>query len=117
MRSLADAGAVLAFSSDWNVAEMNPMIGIYTALTRADLSGAGAWNTEEALDLDTTLRAYTNGGAYANFAEHNRGVLRAGKLADVIVLSEDLHQITDQQIPRTTVTHTIVGGQIVHRQS
>src|SRR5215475_8982569 len=117
MRSLADAGAVLAFSSDWNVAEMNPMIGIYTALTRADLSGAGAWNTEEALDLDTTLRAYTYGGAYANFAEHNRGVLRAGKLADVIVLSGDLHQIPERQLPRTTVTHTIVGGQVVHRQS
>jgi predicted amidohydrolase YtcJ len=114
MRSLADTGAALAFSSDWNVAEMDPMIGIYTALTRADLSGAGAWNTGEALDLDRTLRAYTYGGAYANFTEHNRGTLRAGKLADVIVLSEDLHQITDQQIPRTTVTHTIVGGQIVH---
>ena len=110
LRSLADTGAVLAFSSDWNVAEMNPMIGIYTALTRADLRGAGAWNTGETLDLGRTLRAYTYGGAYANFAEHNRGTLRAGKLADVIVLSEDVHQIPQQQIPHTTVTHTIVGG-------
>jgi hypothetical protein len=117
MRSLADTGAVLAFSSDWNVAEMNPMIGIYTALTRADLRGAGAWNTGETLDLGRTLRAYTYGGAYANFAEHNRGTLRAGKLADVIVLSEDVHQIPEQQIPHTTVTHTVVGGQIVHRQA
>jgi predicted amidohydrolase YtcJ len=75
MRSLADTGAVLAFSSDWNVAEMNPMIGIYTALTRADLRGAGAWNTGETLDLGGTLWAYTYGGAYANFAEPNRGTL------------------------------------------
>jgi len=117
MRSLADSGATLAFSSDWNVAEMNPMIGIYTALTRADLSGGGAWNTGETLDLDRTLRAYTYGGAYANFAEHGRGTLRAGKLADVIVLSEDVHQIPEQQIPDTTVTHTIVGGRIVHRRA
>jgi predicted amidohydrolase YtcJ len=117
MRSLADAGAALAFSSDWNVAEMNPMIGIYTALTRADLSGGGAWNTGETLDLDRTLHAYTYGGAYANFAENNRGTLRAGKLADVIVLSEDVHQIPEQQLARTTVTHTIVGGQIVHGQA
>jgi predicted amidohydrolase YtcJ len=117
MRSLADTGAVLAFSSDWNVAEMNPMIGIYTALTRAGLRGAGAWNTGETLDLGRTLRAYTYGGAYANFAEHNRGTLRVGKLADVIVLSEDVYQIPEQQIPHTTVTHTIVGGEIVHRQT
>jgi predicted amidohydrolase YtcJ len=115
MRSLADAGARLAFSSDWNVAEMDPMIGIYTALTRADLDGHGAWNTAETLDLDTTLQAYTYGGAYANFAERSRGTLRAGKLADVIVLSEDLHQIPEERILRATVTHTIVSGQIVHR--
>jgi len=115
MRSLADAGAALAFSSDWNVAEMNPMIGIYTALTRADLDGAGGWSAEQTLDLDTTLRAYTYGGAYANFAEGNRGALRAGMLADVIVLSDDLHQIPELRLPGTTVTHTIVGGEIVHR--
>jgi predicted amidohydrolase YtcJ len=117
MRSLADAGAMLAFSSDWNVAEMNPMIGIYTALTRADLDGAGAWNVEEALDLDRTLRAYTYGGAYANFAEGNRGMLRSGLLADVIVLSDDLHHAAEQDLLRTTVTHTIVGGKIVHRRT
>jgi predicted amidohydrolase YtcJ len=113
MRSLADAGAVLALSSDWNVAEMNPMIGIYTALTRADLTGVGAWNTDEALDLDTALRGYTRGGAYANFAEGNRGTLEAGKLADVIVLSDDLHRISAPELLGTTVTHTIVGGKAV----
>jgi hypothetical protein len=73
--------------------------------------------TGETLDLGRTLRAYTYGGAYANFAEHNRGTLRVGKLADVIVLSEDVYQIPEQQIPHTTVTHTIVGGEIVHRQT
>lgn len=115
MRSLATAGAVLAFSSDWNVAEMDPMIGIYTALTRANPDGTGAWNTPETLDLDTTLRAYTYGSAYANFAEHNRGTLRDGHFADVIVLSEDLHQTPPGAIPQTTVTHTIVAGEIIHR--
>jgi predicted amidohydrolase YtcJ len=84
---------------------------------RSPSPGTRSWNTGETLDLGRTLRAYTYGGAYANFAEHNRGTLRAGKLADVIVLSEDVHQIPEQQIPHTTVTHTIVGGQIVHRQA
>jgi predicted amidohydrolase YtcJ len=117
MRSLADAGASLAFSSDWNVAEMDPMVGVYTALTRAALDGTGAWNTEETLDLDRALSAYTVGGAYANFAEHDRGTLEPGKLADVIVLSGNLHALEPAEILATTVTRTLVGGETVHRTS
>jgi len=113
MKSLHRAGARLAFSSDWNVAEMDPMIGLYTALTRADLDGNGAWNLEEAVDLDTALRAYTVGSAWANFAEHDRGVIAPGMLADVIALSGNLHAMDAVGLLDTHVTHTIVGGEVV----
>lgn len=114
MNSLASAGATLAFSSDWNVAEMDPMVGLYTALTRADLSGNGAWNTSECVDLDTALRAYTWGSAYANFADHDRGTVEPGKLADLIVLSKNLHAIETLEILNTHVTQTLVGGELVY---
>jgi len=113
MRSLQEAGATLAFSSDWNVAEMDPMIGLYTALTRADLDGNGAWNLAEAVDLDTALRAYTVGSAWANFAEHDRGTLAPGMLADVIALSGNLHALAPEGLLDTHVTHTVVGGEVV----
>jgi predicted amidohydrolase YtcJ len=117
MRSLADSGATLAFSSDWNVAEMDPMVGVYTALTRADLDGNGAWNAAEALDLDSTLQAYTAGSAYANFMDEDRGSLEPGKLADLIVLSQNLHALTPREILGTTVTHTVVGGEVAYQAS
>jgi hypothetical protein len=115
MRSLAASGATLAFSSDWNVAAMDPMIGLYTALTRADLDGNDAWNTAETVDLDTALRAYTAGSAYANFAEHERGTLAAGRAADIVVLSRNLHASTPLEVLDARVTHTVVGGRVVHR--
>ena len=80
-RSLEESGATLAFSSDWNVAEMDPLIWLYTACTRADLDGSGAWVSEETLDLPTAIRAATLGSAFANFAEHDRGSIEDGKFA------------------------------------
>lgn len=115
MRSLHAAGATLAFSSDWNVAEMDPMIGLYTALTRADLDGNNAWNLDETVDLATALHAYTTGSAYANFADHERGSLTAGKLADVVVLSQNLDEATPAELLETTATHTIVDGEAIYR--
>ncbi len=116
-RSLRDAGATLTFSSDWNVAEMDPMVGIYTALTRANLDGSDAWIPEETLDLASTVRAYTMGGARACFAEANRGSVTVGKYADLVVLSEDLFALEAEprRILDVRVTHTIVGGDVVRR--
>jgi predicted amidohydrolase YtcJ len=115
LRSLHRSGATLAFSSDWNVADMNPMTGIYTALTRADLHGNNAWNTSETVSLDTALRAYTSDSAYANFADHDRGSIQPGKLADLIVLSGNLHRMQPRQLLDTHVTHTFVGGEAIHQ--
>lgn len=90
LRSLQRAGAVLALSSDWNVAEMDPLVGIFSALTRSSLDGGGAWATDQTLDLDAALRGYTWGSAYSIFAENDRGILAPGRAADIVVLSEDL---------------------------
>jgi predicted amidohydrolase YtcJ len=116
-RSLHDSGATLAFSSDWTVAEMDPLVGLYTALTRASLDGTRSWVPEQTVDLATAIHGYTMGGAFANFAEGNRGSLHAGKYADLIVLSGNLFEMTDEPtaILNQRVELTMVGGEIVHR--
>ncbi len=116
-RSLKDAGATLAFASDWNVAEMDPLVGIYTALTRQGLDGQppGGWIPEQTIDLETALRAYTIQGAYANFVEGNRGSVTAGKYADLIVLSDDLFTLPPEKIKDARVLLTLVGGDEVYR--
>ncbi len=114
-RSLRDSGATLAFASDWNVAEMEPVIGIYTALTRQGLDGkpAGGWVPEQTIDLETAIRAYTINGAYANFVEQNRGSIAPGKYADLVMLSEDLFKISAQRIKDVKIVWTMVGGKMV----
>ena len=116
-RSLRDAGAPLAFASDWDVAEMDPLVGIYSAMARADLGGGNAWASEETVDLETAIRGYTLGGAYANFAEGNRGSIEIGTYADLVVLDRDLFSVEDPlEILDARVTATIVGGEVVHRR-
>jgi predicted amidohydrolase YtcJ len=117
-RSLRDAGAALAFASDWDVAEMDPLVGIYSAIARADLEGKDAWAPEETVDIETAVRGYTTGGAYANFAEGDRGTIEAGKYADLAVLDRDLFTLRDPlEILDARVGATIVGGAVVFRAS
>ncbi|HEV2425055.1 MAG TPA: amidohydrolase [Terriglobia bacterium] len=115
-RSMLDAGAPLAFGTDWPVAPLNPLLGIYAAVTRATLDGKHpeGWFPEQRLTLDEALRAYTQGSAYAAFAERDKGTLAPGKLADVIVLSDDLFKIAPEKIRDVKVTTTIVGGRVVY---
>ncbi|WIG59356.1 MAG: hypothetical protein OJF49_002103 [Ktedonobacterales bacterium] len=115
-RSLHEAGATLAFSSDWNVAEMEPLVGIYTALTRRSRDGGEAWMPEETVDLPTVLRAYTLGGAYANFREHDLGSLTPGKLADLVVLSDDLFSQPPEAVKDVQVDLTMVGGRFIYER-
>jgi predicted amidohydrolase YtcJ len=114
MRSLVDSGAAVAFSSDWNVAEMDPLVGIYTALTRASLDGSESWVPEERVDLEAALRCYTSVGAWANFVDHDRGTLSPGRLADLAVLSANPFEIEPAALLDTAVTMTVVGGEVVH---
>lgn len=115
MRSLFETGAPVAFSSDWNVAEMDPLIGLYSAITRADLDGNGAWNTHETVSLETALRAYTAGSAWANFLENETGSLEVGKRADVVVFDRDLTAISNpSDLLEATVAQTISNGDVVY---
>lgn len=113
-KSLARSGARLAFSSDWQVGEMDPLVGLYSALTRDSLDGGSAWTPEERLDLDTALRAYTQGGAWAWHAEDELGVIRVGARADVVVWSANLYRLEAPELLGERADVTIVGGAVVH---
>ncbi len=110
---LLDAHVNLALGSDWTVAPISPIQGIYAAVTRQTLDGKHphGWFPEQSITVEGALRAYTSGGAYAAFQEENLGTLEVGKLADFVVLSEDLLEIDPVTIPSVEVVRTVVGGQ------
>jgi predicted amidohydrolase YtcJ len=115
-RSLSEHGTTLAFSSDWNVAEMDPLVWLYAARTRANLDGSDAWTPEETIDLPSAIRAATLGSAYANFAEADRGSIETGKLADLVVLSRDVFAGEPAALLETAVDATIMDGEMVYRR-
>lgn len=116
-RSMLDAGAPLAFGTDWPVAPLNPLLGVYAAVTRETLDGKhpGGWFPEQRLTLDEALRAYTQGSAYAAFQEKEKGTIAPGKLADIIVLSENLFSIPPDKIKDVRVSITVMGGKLVYQ--
>ncbi|MBK9167844.1 MAG: amidohydrolase [Bryobacterales bacterium] len=116
-RQFLDLGVRLAFGSDWTVAPLNPLLGIYAAVTRRTLDGKrpDGWVPEEKISLSEALHAYTAGSAYAEFAEKEKGTLAPGKLADLVILSEDLFVIPPERIDGVRVLLTMVGGEIVFR--
>ena len=118
-RSLLDAGAVLAFGSDSPVEDLNVMMGIHAAVTRrrADGSpGPDGWYAEQCLTVDEAVYAYTAGAAYASGEEAIKGSLAPGKLADLVVLSQDIFAIDPAAILETDVIGTMVGGELVYGQ-
>lgn len=116
-RSLLDAGAPMAFSSDWTVAPMDVLEGLYAALTRRTFDGANpdGWVPDEKITLDEALTAYTGGSAHAGFVDDKVGRLVPGLYADLVVLSQDLFQVDPVEIPSVQVEMTMVGGEIVYR--
>lgn len=115
-RSLLDAGAVLAFGSDWTVAPLNPMEGLKAAVTRQTLDGKhpNGWHPEQKLTLDEAIHAFTVGSAYAEFAEHLKGTITPGKLADIVMLDRDIYKINPSEIDKARVVLTVMDGRIVH---
>ncbi len=115
-RSLLDSGATVAFSSDWQVGEMDPLVGLYSAATRAGLDGGEAWTTAERVGIDRSLEAYTVHGARAWHAESDRGRVRRGMLADLVVWSDDLyrHENDPAGLLDQHAELTVVGGRIAH---
>lgn len=113
--SLQSAGVLLAFGSDWPVVPMSPLMGIYAAVTRRPLNGShpGGWIPEQKISVADAVRAYTVGSAFASFDDEIKGSLRPGKVADLVVLSDDIFSIDPEKIPDVKVETTIVGGRVV----
>ncbi len=115
-RDLIDLGAPLAFGSDWPVATLSPLAGIYAAVTRHTNGGGhpDGWIPEQKISVEEALRAYTAGSAWAAHDENHLGTLEVGKLADLVVLDRDVLAITAPEVRDVRVDMTIVGGRIVH---
>jgi len=116
-RGLLDAGATLAFGSDWFVAPPTPLEGIYAAVTRRTLDdrNPGGWVPAQKITVEEALVAYTRGAAYAAFEEHDKGVIAPGLLADLVLIDRDLRAIPPPDIRTAKVVRTIVGGRTVYQ--
>jgi len=116
-RSLLDSGATLAFGSDWPVAPMVPLLGIYAATTRRTLDGKNpeGWVPEQKITVAEAIHAYTIGSAYAEGEETMKGSLAPGKLADLVVLSKDILHIDPIEIENTRVDLTVFNGKIIYQ--
>lgn len=126
-KSLLDSGTVLAFGTDWPVESLNPMLGIYSTVTRdvgaqhaVPLQGSANYlethghASLQKLTIEQAVKAYTLGSAYAEFREKEKGSLEVGKLADIVVLSKDIFSIQPEEIKDTEVEMTILGGKVVY---
>jgi predicted amidohydrolase YtcJ len=117
-KSLLDAGATLAFGSDWPVAPLDPVMGIYAAATRATLDGKNpnGWVPEQKITVAQAVHAYTVGSAFAEHQEAVKGSIAPGKLADLVVLSDDIFAIPPAAIEKTQVEMTIFDGKIIYQR-
>ena len=118
-RTLIDKGVRLALGTDWPVAPLNPMLTLYAATTRATLDGRNpnGWVPEQKITIGEALAAHTIGAAFAEFQENDKGTLARGKLADMVILSDDLLAIPPVRIKDVRVLTTIVGGRVVHQRN
>ncbi|HEX6771816.1 MAG TPA: amidohydrolase [Acidobacteriaceae bacterium] len=116
IRSVLDSGATLAFGSDWPVAPLEPLMGIYAAVTRRTLDGKNpnGWIPEQKITVAQAVHGYTVGSAYAQFDEKEKGSIEPGKLADMAVLSRDIFHIDPIQIQDTRVDLTIFDGRVIY---
>ena len=117
-RTFLDHGVRLAFGTDWPVAPLNPLLGIYAAVTRATLDGKNptGWFPEQKITVAEAVEAYTAGSAYAEFQERDKGSIAPGKLADMVLLSEDIFTIPPEKLPEVKVVITIIAGKLVWEQ-
>jgi predicted amidohydrolase YtcJ len=116
LKTFWDSGAKLAFGTDAPVTTMNPFVTIYRAVTRKANDGepAGGWNPEQKMPMADVLHCYTARGAYGVHREDEMGTLEVGKLADFIVLDQNLLDVPAEKIRDTKVLMTVVGGRPVY---
>jgi predicted amidohydrolase YtcJ len=117
-RSFADAGVRIAFGTDWYVEPLDPMLGLYAAVTRQfpDATPTGGWHPEERVTIEQAIEYYTRGSAYAEFAEDRKGMLAEGRRADFVVLSRDILTVPPTAILDTHPVLTVVGGRVVYER-
>jgi len=117
-RSFLDNGIPVSFGSDWTVGPLDPILGIYAAVTRrtTDEKNPDGWFPEQKISVAEAIEAYTITNAYAAFEEDEKGSITPGKLADMIVLSADILTIAPADIRDIRVDLTILGGQIVYER-
>jgi predicted amidohydrolase YtcJ len=118
-RDLLDAGARVAFGSDWNVTSANPLLAIESAVTRrnAEDPALPAFLPEQAMSLGEALRAATAAAAYVNRLDDRTGILAAGMLADIVVLDTNLFDVAPKRISEARVTHTVFAGELVYSRA
>jgi predicted amidohydrolase YtcJ len=115
-RSFLDNGVKLCFGSDWTVAPLNALLGIYAAVTRRTTDGKNpnGWYPEQKISVKEAIEAYTINNAYAVFEENEKGSISVGKLADFVVLSDDLLTVDPVSIENIRVDMTVLGGKVVY---
>lgn len=115
-RSILDAGGILTFGSDWPVAPLSPLEGIYAAVTRRTTDGAhpNGWQPQETITVEEALTAYTAANAYAGFEEGVAGTLEPGKRADFVVLSQDPRAVDPGDLREIEVLATVIAGEAVY---
>jgi predicted amidohydrolase YtcJ len=115
-RTFLNHGVRLAFGTDWSVAPLSPMLSLYAATTRATLDGKNpnGWFPEQKLTIKEAIEAYTMGSAYAEFQDDVKGSITPGKLADMVLLSDDVLTIDPVKIRDVKVLNTWVGGKLVY---
>jgi predicted amidohydrolase YtcJ len=116
---LLDKGVRLSLGTDWSVAPLNPMLTLYAAATRATLDGRNpnGWVPAQKITIEEAVSAYTTGSAFAEFQEATKGTIARGKLADLVILSDDIFSIPAALIKDVKVLTTIVGGRVVHQRN
>ena len=116
-RSLLNSGASLAFGTDYQVEPLNPMEGLYAAVTRKERLGeeGEGWFPEQKLTMEEAIELYTLGPAYAQFMEDRKGKIKQGYLADIVIVDKDLLTIPEEEIMKTRIDYTITGGKIVFK--
>lgn len=117
-KSFLDAGAKLCFGTDWYVAPLNPLLGLYAAVTRRTLDDKNpdGWIPEQKISIEDAIKCYTLNSAYAAFEENIKGSIEVGKLADLIVLSDDILTIDPVKIKDASVDMTILDGRIIYKK-
>ena len=116
-KEFLDAGVPLAFGTDYPVEPITPFRGLYAAVTRRSEDGKQEYFPDQRLTIDQAIAAYTTGSAYAEFAEHDKGLLQSGMLADFVVLDRDITRVEPAAILKTQVLRTVVGGTTVYELS